>query len=161
MNQPISKRMQYKMWRKSRPFWGATLSLLSGLIILWIPAHLYSIMLMPGNFAFIGLLFGGLIVLLSILGYFFPQFNIVFGILTIFLSVLSIMGALGGFLIGTILGIIGGSLSLAWKKEMVPAEMLNKKTRKRRKRKARSNTPDTQEENNIKEVAATGDSGEG
>jgi hypothetical protein len=103
----------------SRPFWGATLSLLAGLIILYIPLQLLQIAFAPGNLAVIGLIFGGLIVLIGILGYIFPNFNIVFGIITIFLSILSIMGALGGFFIGTLLGIIGGSLSIAWRREII------------------------------------------
>ena len=32
-----------------------------------------------------------------------------------FSGILSIMGAMGGFIIGTILGIIGGSLCISWK----------------------------------------------
>lgn len=103
----------------SRPFWGATLSLLAGIIILYIPIQLLNIAFAPGNMVVIGLIFGGLIILMGILGYFYPKFNVVFGIVTIFLSVLSVMGALGGFLIGTILGIVGGSLSIAWKYEVI------------------------------------------
>ena len=119
MNPSISKRTKFKNWRKSRPFWGATLSLLAGIIILYIPIQLLNIAFAPGNMVVIGLIFGGLIILMGVLGYFYPKFNVVFGIVTIFLSVLSVMGALGGFLIGTILGIVGGSLSIAWKYEMI------------------------------------------
>jgi hypothetical protein len=118
MSLSITKRQKFKNWRLSRPFWGATLSLLAGIIILYIPIQLMSIAFAPGNLVVIGLIFGGLIVLIGILGYFFPKFNIVFGVVTIFLSVLSIMGALGGFFIGTILGIVGGSLSIAWRYEI-------------------------------------------
>ncbi|MFC4618792.1 DUF6114 domain-containing protein [Camelliibacillus cellulosilyticus] len=141
MNAAMSKRKKFKNWRMSRPFWGATLSLLAGLFILWIPLQLYAVAFAPGNFAFIGFLFGGLIIILAILGYIFPQFSIVFGVLTIFLAVLSIMGALGGLVIGTILGIIGGSLSIAWKKDVVPIK-----------------EADTGKEER-QEIAATGDSG--
>ena len=112
-------RQRFKNWRMSRPFWGATLSLLAGLIILYIPLQLLQIAFAPGNLAVIGLIFGGLIVIIGILGYIFPNFNIVFGIITIFLSILSIMGALGGFFIGTLLGIIGGSLSMAWRRDII------------------------------------------
>ncbi|MBS4174545.1 DUF6114 domain-containing protein [Bacillus sp. FJAT-49736] len=126
MRQSISKRQRFKNWRMSRPFWGATLSLLAGIIILYIPIQLMSIAFAPGNLVVIGLIFGGLIILIGALGYFFPKFNIVFGVITIFLSVLSVMGALGGFLIGTILGIIGGSLSIAWKYEIIePNQNMN------------------------------------
>ncbi|MEK5520682.1 MULTISPECIES: DUF6114 domain-containing protein [Heyndrickxia] len=136
MKQTIRQRFKY--WRMSRPFWGATLSLLSGLIILYVPLQLIQIAFAPGNLVVIGIIFGGLIVLLGILGYIFPKFHTVFGILTIFLSVLSIMGALGGFFIGTILGIIGGSFSIAWR--TVPVS---------------TNKKQTEEDQTIQEIAAS------
>ncbi|GER67464.1 DUF6114 domain-containing protein [Weizmannia acidilactici] len=119
-------RTKFKSWRRSRPFWGATFTLLSGMIILYVPVQLLEVAAAPGSMVSIGLIFGGVIFLIGGMGYFFPKFNIVFGVLTIFLSVLSIMGAMGGFLIGTLLGIIGGSLSVSWrviKQEEPAAEM--------------------------------------
>ncbi|HEX6922608.1 MAG TPA: DUF6114 domain-containing protein [Bacillales bacterium] len=112
---------RFKQWRKRRPFWGASLTLLAGLLILWIPLNLYMLAFAPGNFAIVGLLFGGLITLIGIMAYIYPQFSTVFGVMTIFLSVISIMGALGGFVVGTILGIVGGALCIAWQREVVPA----------------------------------------
>jgi len=99
----------------SRPFWGATLSLIAGLIIMYMPIHLLEVALRPGNFVVLGLLFGGLITIIGILSYFYIKLNIIFGIITIFLSITSILGALGGLFLGTILGIIGGSLLLSWR----------------------------------------------
>ncbi|WP_258921109.1 DUF6114 domain-containing protein [Heyndrickxia coagulans] len=119
-------RMNFRNWRRSRPFWGATFTLLSGMIILYVPVQLLEIASAPGSMVSIGLIFGGLIFLIDGMGYFFPKFNMVFGILAIFLSVLSIMGAMGGFFIGTLLGIIGGSLSVSWRvirQEEVPASV--------------------------------------
>ncbi|AJH77713.1 DUF6114 domain-containing protein [Heyndrickxia coagulans] len=119
-------RMNFRNWRRSRPFWGATFTLLSGMIILYVPVQLLEIAAAPGSMVSIGLIFGGLIFLIGGMGYFFPKFNMVFGILAIFLSVLSIMGAMGGFFIGTLLGIIGGSLSVSWRvirQEEVPASV--------------------------------------
>jgi len=52
-------RKKFKRWRMSRPFWGATFSLLAGLIILYMPIHLLEVALRPGNFVVLGLLFGG------------------------------------------------------------------------------------------------------
>lgn len=108
---------KFKLWRNRRPFWGATLAALAGLLILYIPIQLYAIAFIPGSFAFIGLLFGGLVLILGILAYIYPQFSTVLGVMTIFLSVLSIMGALGGFLFGTIFGIIGGALCIGWEEQ--------------------------------------------
>ncbi|QSB49571.1 DUF6114 domain-containing protein [Parageobacillus toebii] len=111
------KVSRFQAWRKSRPFWGAVLTCLSSLIILWIPAHLYHIAFVPGSFAFVGLLFGGLIMILGICALLFPSFSPVLGLMIIFLSVLSIIGALGGGVIGLLIGVIGGSLCFAWRKE--------------------------------------------
>lgn len=108
---------KFKRWRNERPFWGATLTLLAGLLILYIPMQLYAIAFLPGSFAFIGFLFGGLVVMLGIFAYIYPQWSTIFGVMTLFLSVLSIMGALGGFFVGTIIGICGGSLLIAWQPE--------------------------------------------
>lgn len=110
---------KFKKWRSRRPFWGATLTLLAGLLILYIPLQLYAIALIPGRFVFIGFFFAGLTLILGVLAYIYPKFSTVFGVVTIFMSVLSIMGALGGFVIGTILGIIGGSFLIAWNQEEV------------------------------------------
>ncbi|MDP4161923.1 MAG: DUF6114 domain-containing protein [Bacillota bacterium] len=120
--------MEKQKWRKRRPFWGSIVTILSGLLILWIPMNLFLSAFLPGSLAVIGLLFGGLITLIGILALFFPNSSKLLGVFTIFLSILSVIGALGGFLIGTILGIIGGSLLIAWrmapinKKEKVAAE---------------------------------------
>ena len=112
----ISEAGKFKKWQNNRPFWGATLTTLAGMMILYIPLHLYAIAFIPGSLVFVGFLFGGLTLLLGVLSYIYPQFSTVIGTIVIFLSVLSIMGALGGFLIGTILGIVGGSLLIAWEK---------------------------------------------
>lgn len=61
----------------------------------------------------------GFLLIIGIFSYIYPQFSTIFGVLTIFLSILSIMGALGGFIIGTIIGIIAGALCIAWDKEEV------------------------------------------
>jgi hypothetical protein len=122
MNSTYSKRERFKNWRARRPFWGAALCILSGLIILWVPAKLYEVAAAPGSILFVGFFLGGLTLLMGILSYIMQRLTTLLGILAIFASVLSIMGALGGFLIGTILGIIGGSLLIAWTPEFISNE---------------------------------------
>ncbi|WP_042457017.1 DUF6114 domain-containing protein [Neobacillus dielmonensis] len=117
MNSTLSIRAKFKNWRARRPFWGATLCILSGLVILWVPAKLYEVAAAPGSIIFVGFFLGGLTLLLGVLGYIMPKLSTLLGVLAIFSSVLSIMGALGGFLIGTILGILGGAMMIAWKPE--------------------------------------------
>ena len=107
--------MGLKNWRKKRPLFGAIITILSGLLILWVPLNLYLSTFLPGSIAIIGLLFGGMITLIGIVALFFPNASKILGIFTIFLSILSVIGALGGFLIGTLLGILGGALLMAWR----------------------------------------------
>ncbi|WEG14826.1 DUF6114 domain-containing protein [Pullulanibacillus sp. KACC 23026] len=102
-------------WIKKRPFKGSLLLFLSGLIILFIPISMIPVALMPGSFSILGIVFGGLVVLLGILGFTFPDQSSIIGVLAIFFACLSLIGALGGFLIGTLLGIIGGAYCFAWK----------------------------------------------
>jgi hypothetical protein len=111
--------MVFKKWRHTRPFFGAILTVLSGLMILWVPFNLYLSTFLPGSVAVIGLLFGGLITLIGLMSFFLPSASKALGIIVIFLSILSVIGALGGFLFGTIFGIIGGALLTAWR--IVPA----------------------------------------
>jgi len=115
----VSTGGKFKQWRNKRPFWGATLLLLAGLMILYIPLHLYEIAFIPGSFVFVGFIFGGLLLIIGVLAYIYPAFSTVFGVIGIFLSVLSIMGALGGFIVGTIFGIIAGALLIGWELQEV------------------------------------------
>lgn len=118
MNTAVSRSAKFKNWRVKRPFWGGTFAILSGLIILWVPLKLYEVAAAPGSILFVGFFLGGLVLLFGILSFFMQKLSTLFGILMIFASVLSIMGALGGFLIGTVLGIIGGALCVSWKPEL-------------------------------------------
>lgn len=122
MNSTYSKRERFKNWRARRPFWGATLSSLSGLIILYVPAQLYELAATPGSTLFAGFFLGGLTLLMGILAFFMPRLSTLLGILAMFAAVLSILGALGGLFIGTILGIIGGAMMIAWKPEIAQRE---------------------------------------
>lgn len=118
----VAEGSKFKQWRSKRPFWGATLTFLAGLMILYIPLQLYAIAFIPGSLVFVGFIFGGLVLIIGVCSFIYPQFSTVFGIATIFLSILSVMGALGGFLIGTILGIVAGSLCIAWDKEEIDVD---------------------------------------
>lgn len=102
-------------WRKKRPFTGSLLLCVSGCIILFIPLSMAPVAMMPGNFSILGIVFGGLVALLGILGLSFPGQNQIIGVLAIFFACLSLVGALGGFLIGTLLGIVGGASCFAWR----------------------------------------------
>jgi Family of unknown function (DUF6114) len=99
---------------KQRPKLALTLVCLSGLAILWMPVSLYWLAFVPGSFAFAGILFGSLVLGCGVVGWLMPQYVRPLGAFAIILSIASIIGALGGLIIGTLLGIAGGSLCIAW-----------------------------------------------
>ena len=108
-------RKRFAAWRRERPFWGGLILLLAGLVIAYIPLNLaMSIPLIPNHFAYIGLVFAAFVILCGIFTIVQPELATFFAAAGILLSIASIFGALGGFGVGTFLGIVGGSLVIAW-----------------------------------------------
>jgi uncharacterized membrane protein YhaH (DUF805 family) len=62
-----------------------------------------------------GAVFGILVVFGGLMLYSRPQRNIVWSVVIIVFSLLSLYGALGGLYVGLILGVIGGILGIRWK----------------------------------------------
>jgi hypothetical protein len=50
----------------------------------------------------------------------YPDQTVLFGVLMVFFSILGFVGT-GGFVVGAILGIAGGAMTLTWKRPAVPA----------------------------------------
>lgn len=63
----------------------------------------------------LGLASGSAVTLGSVMLYARPLENQVWGAVILAFSIMSILGGLGGFLVGMILGVVGGSLALSWK----------------------------------------------
>jgi hypothetical protein len=118
-------RIDRRFDKKKRPKLGLTLVCLSGLAILWIPVNLYWMAFVPGSFAFAGILFGTLVLSCGVIGWLMPQYVRLLGAFAIILSIASIIGALGGLIIGTLLGIVGGSLCIAWGPTSRPSHEIN------------------------------------
>ncbi len=73
-------------------------------------------MMMGHSFAFtiVGLASGALVILGAVMLYTRPFEKDLWGAVIIAFSILSILGGMGGFMIGLVLGIVGGVLALAW-----------------------------------------------
>ncbi|GBC68984.1 hypothetical protein HRbin01_00674 [archaeon HR01] len=65
-----------------------------------------------GIFGVLGIIWGILIIIFAILLYNNPSQRVAYSVLIIIFSVLSWIGAIGGFLIGFVLGLVGGILGL-------------------------------------------------
>lgn len=98
-----------------RPVLGSGLLVVAGLLMLFVTYQFTMELLMLGSaFTVIGFIFGTLVVLTGVLALAAPELSTPIGMTGIALSILGIIGALGGLLVGTILGIAGGSLLIAW-----------------------------------------------
>ncbi len=103
-----------------RPLLGGILTLLGGGIVLWVGISIAPMLFLPGSGLYwAGMVIGTLICTLAIIAVAYPPMHITIGAVIVVLSVLSFVGAAGGFIIGGIMGLLGGALIVAW--EALPA----------------------------------------
>lgn len=110
---------RFRRWRRSRPFWAGVFTLLAGLNFLAppdVPLRIGTMvietkLIMDTN----GLLIGAAIVVCGVLLWIRPMFRFLAGVVTLILSLVGVVTAnLGALLVGTILGLLGGALAVAW-----------------------------------------------
>src|SRR5713226_4285228 len=66
-------------------------------------------------FTFVGLASGAFVILGSVMLYNRPSESQIWSALILAFSLLSILGAMGGFMVGLLLGVLGGVFGLVWK----------------------------------------------
>ncbi|MFG2894255.1 DUF6114 domain-containing protein [Streptomyces sp. NPDC048248] len=113
------KRITFREWRGHRPYWGGLLTLLAGFPIMYIPyANLTigSLTVRMATTAGAGsLIIGVLLVVLGLTMWFQPASRVFAGVAAILLSLVSlVVSNFGAFLIGFLLGLIGGALGVSW-----------------------------------------------
>jgi hypothetical protein len=118
-------RAAWRRWRRSRPFWGGLLLVLSGLELLALPLTgvlvkgQVKLVIYIGIGGVFGVLIGILLIAAGIVLWVNPTHRVFYGIAGIVLGIISFPASnLGGFVLGMLLAIIGGALAFAW----VPAE---------------------------------------
>lgn len=112
----------FTAWRRGRPFWAGLFVALGGLVIVFPPfANLkfgdmmISIQTLGGVSA---LLIGVLLWICAATMWLQPKFRLAAGIVTVLLSLVAIVVTnLGGFVVGTVLSLLGGALAVAWTTE--------------------------------------------
>ncbi len=106
---------RFRDWRRSRPFWGGLLVLVAGLEIIYLPLSPISQLIAAGVVGAQSILVGFLIIVLGPFIWFSPANRTLAGVLAIIFSISSlVLSNLGGLVIGMMIGIIGGALTLAW-----------------------------------------------
>jgi Family of unknown function (DUF6114)/zinc-ribbon domain len=99
---------------------GGIFILLGGAVIAAIGASMFVVLPAIGLvIGVIGLAFGVLVLVGAIMLYVHPEQHVTWGVIILVFSILSVFTSLGGFLVGLILGIIGGALGIGWKPRAV------------------------------------------
>jgi hypothetical protein len=107
---------RWRGWRRGRPFWGGVLTVLAGAEIGVIPLAPMKVMLHQGTAGIPSVVLALVLVVLGLSAWFSPQYRGLAGVLTVLLSAAAlVLSNLGGFMIGTLLGVVGGALIFAWR----------------------------------------------
>ncbi len=116
-----SRRAAFRGWRRTRPFWGGFLLLLAGIELLLIPLSgilihgAVKLVVYIGIGGVFGVLLGMLLIACGLLLWLNPAHRTFYAIAGVLLAVLSFIASnFGGFFIGMLLGIIGGSMGFGW-----------------------------------------------
>ncbi len=119
---PAVKEMvrRFRDWRRLRPFWAGVFTLGAGLIILFPPYASLRFGDIEVSLNTLGgmssLLIGVVMLTCASMLWTRPQSRVAAGVVTLLFALAAIVAAnLGVFLIGTMLGIIGAGLALAWR----------------------------------------------
>jgi hypothetical protein len=106
---------QFRRFRRTRPFWAGLFTILGGIEILLLPLSPVSDMVLLGVAGMSGALIGVLLVITGLFVWFSPPNRTLAGVLTLVFSLASfVVSNLGGLIVGMVLGLIGGGLTLAW-----------------------------------------------
>ncbi|MET9292376.1 DUF6114 domain-containing protein [Streptomyces sp. NPDC003077] len=112
-------RSSFRGWRGRRPFWAGLWTLLAGLPIMYFPyanLQIGSLSLRLATTAGAGsLIIGVLLIVLGLTMWFQPVSRVFAGVAAILLALVSlVVSNFGGFVMGFLLGLIGGALAVAW-----------------------------------------------
>lgn len=121
------RRVQFRAWRGTRPFWAGLFVMLAGLPIAYFPyAHLqvgHLTLAMATTAGAGSLIIGILLIVLGFSLWFQKHVRTFAGVAAILLGLVSIpVSNLGGFLLGFLFALVGGAMAVAWVPGEPPAE---------------------------------------
>jgi uncharacterized protein DUF6114 len=112
---PHRARIAFRHWRRTRPFWGGLLITAGGVEILFTEKAPLGVVLHVGTQGLAGYLLPAMMILCGLLLWFAPAQRTFYSVLSVLLSLGTwLTSNLGGFLIGMLLGVVGGSLAFGW-----------------------------------------------
>lgn len=106
----------FRVWRRTRPFWGGLFTVLAGLeIFATTQGSLGGLSFQMGPTGFLSWLIPAILVTCGLLMWFTPAQRLFYAIVAAVTAVFSLIGVnLGGFLLGLLLGMVGSALGFAW-----------------------------------------------
>jgi hypothetical protein len=117
----MTRRARWQAWRRSRPFWGGLLLILSGLELVALPLsgllvhNGLKLVIYIGIGGVFGVLIGALLIAAGTAVWFNPVHRSFYGIAGVVLGIASFPASnLGGLFVGMLLAIVGGALAYAW-----------------------------------------------
>ncbi|MGW2645568.1 DUF6114 domain-containing protein [Streptomyces sp. NPDC001393] len=113
------RRLQFRAWRGTRPFWAGLFVMLGGFPIMYFPyAHLqigHLTLAMATTAGAGSLIIGVLLIVLGISLWFQKHVRTFAGVAAILLALVSIpVSNFGGFVLGFLFALIGGAMAVAW-----------------------------------------------
>ncbi len=117
--------LRWRTWRRGRPFWGGLVTIAAGVEIAVIPLAPLKVMLHQGAAGVGSVLLGAVMIVMGLSAWFAPQYRSLAGILTAMVAAAAlVLSNLGGFLIGTVAGVIGGGMLFGWQPDAPPSSPL-------------------------------------
>jgi hypothetical protein len=108
-------RRAFRLWRRTRPFWGGLLVSAGACEILSSEQGPLDVVIHIGTQGLAGYLIPVMLLLCGVLLWFSPAQRTFYSLLAMVLSLGSwITSNLGGFFLGMLLGLVGGALAVAW-----------------------------------------------
>ena len=108
-------RLWFRAWRRTRPFWGGLWAVLGGLEIIKLMSFTLLTAVSGGWNYSAGYILGGGMALFGLVAWFAPHYKTLCGIAVFLIALFAFPTAnLGGLVLGTVLGILGGSMIWAW-----------------------------------------------
>jgi uncharacterized protein DUF6114 len=109
-------RLAFRRWRRTRPFWAGIWAMIGGLIVLYGPLMSIKVILVAGQIVWMGILVGALIALAGLFLWFEHGLSRLLGVLIVLLGLVSLITSdFGGFIIGMLFSLVGGSMAFAWR----------------------------------------------
>ncbi|UPM43609.1 DUF6114 domain-containing protein [Halocatena salina] len=115
------RRQQFEQWRQRRPVLGGVFLLLGSVFMFYVPMFIAkdTIFIGGNTVAYIGLVNASFIFLIGVFSLTRPEYSTILGYAGVVFSFTSLLGTLGGLLIGMILSLIGSNLCIAWDSDLV------------------------------------------